>query len=771
MKNYGKMSACLAAAALTWLGGMPAAQAAATPALTGYFTLRPLSHTEISNTNYNLLSPKAQFSGGLTTVGVGEPAYLEALANISLNPALITNVSFTLVSKPDGSSAAIVASPLGANVPVYNTADALIYQVTGRAMLRPDVVGQYVVNLSMGATGSGSTNVTINITGANYLGATACAACHSGFFPDIANTYPGYTNTEHASFFTLAIQGLESTHYNASCIECHTVGYDTNSAAANDGGFYDVAKELNWTFPATWSSTNWTGMPSTLQDLGNIQCENCHGPGSEHVRFTGGYPANTNAIAVSYGAGDCAQCHDDLPTHYYYAEWTNSLHAQMTRTPSASPSRIACVRCHTGPGFINYLANLGSNVPYTTNYAYEAVTCQACHDPHSAANEFQLRFGQSFTMADGSVVTNAGAGTICFNCHTSRNGSVTNSLVEYPALQVTWNGGNAFGTHDSPQADILEGVNAVTYGQTIAQAPHAMVVSNTCVGCHMQTIASTDPAFTHAGGHSTLMSYNVVTNGMTNKVVVAYVCQQCHGAVTNFNILVPDAVGYGYAQGIQTQVQILLNQLSMLLPPSGYQANPANYVADGLVKSPSSQTNWPTKFLQASYNWQFVSEDKSLGVHNGPFAIGLLKASIENLTGISTSGGLPDSWEIEYFGANFATNALAAPNAVNNAAGVPNWMMYALGLDPTHAFAVGNSGVLYLNGNNVVNGATNTIAIYTAAQISFNTQVGTTYSLQGITALTDGWQTITNIAGTGGTVSYLTPTRGTQQMFFRVMQN
>ena len=77
--------------------------------------------------------------------------------------------------------------------------------------------------------------------------------------------------------------------------------------------------------------------------------------------------------------------------------------------------------------------------------------------------------------------------------------------------------------------------------------------------------------------------------------------------------------------------------------------------------------------------------------------------------------------------------------------------------------------MLYLNGNNIVDGATNTIAIYTAAQISFNTTVGETYALQGITALTGSWQTITNIAGTGGTVSYLTPTRGTQQMFFRVM--
>jgi len=560
------MSACLAAAALTWIGSMPAVQAAPT-ALTGYLLLRPLTHTEINT--YNTNGARWQFSGGLTTVGIGEPAYLEAYANLALNPASITNVTWTLVSKPAGSSAFIAPSPLTTNVPIFYQADAAIYRIAGRAMLRPDVVGSYTVNLSLGATGSGSTNVNINITGATYLGATACAACHSGYFPGIASTYPTWTNTPHASFFTLAIQGLESSHYNSSCIECHVVGFDTNSLAANDGGFYDISKEVGWTFPATLTATNWTGMPSTLQDLSNIQCENCHGPGSEHVRFTGGYPANTNAIAVSYDAGDCSQCHDDLNTHYYSAEWNNSLHANMTRTPSGSASRIACVRCHTAPGFINYVANLNTNVPYTTNYAYVPVTCQACHDPHDASNPAQLRTSTVVALSNGAVFTNAGLGGFCFNCHTSRNGSVTNSLVNYPALASTWNGGSAFGPHDSPQADMLEGVNGVTYGQTIATAPHANVVTNTCVGCHMQTIAATDPAFTLAGGHTTKMTYNAITNGVTNVVAVTYVCQQCHGTVTNFDILVPDYVGYGYSQGIQTQVQILLNQLSTLLPPSG----------------------------------------------------------------------------------------------------------------------------------------------------------------------------------------------------------
>ena len=132
----------------------------------------------------------------------------------------------------------------------------------------------------------------------------------------------------------------------------------------------------------------------------------------------------------------------------------------------------------------------------------------------------------------------------------------------------------------------------------------------------MQTIASSDPAFTLAGGHTFKMSYNVNTNGVT-KMPITYVCAQCHGNINTFNFPVADYDGDGVIEGVQTEVQNLLNKLSTLLPPKVYQANPANYMADGLVKtSVTTYTNMPAKFLQAAYNWQFVSNDGSLGIHN-----------------------------------------------------------------------------------------------------------------------------------------------------------
>ena len=806
MKNpYWKMSAGIAAAGLMLLGNLTPTRAAA-PALSGSIALRPLTQTEIAT--YGLTNPLAVFSGGIATIALGEPAYLDAMVNAAIAPSNIVGVTWSMVSSniPPGSVATLSSGPLGPNVPLFNTSDRYTgesstpaYQLAGRAFFRPDVIGQYTINATITTIGSGSTNLSLKIMAATYLGLQTCAACHSGQFSGAPSIYPSYTNTPHASFFTLAINGLESSHYSKSCIQCHTVGYDTNSFAVN-GGFDDIALEYGWTFPATLNTNNWANMPAAVQNLGNIQCENCHGAGSQHL-FSQGVVGNTNAITVTYAAGDCSQCHDDLKTHYYSAEWNNSLHAAASRTPSGI-SRPQCVRCHTAPGFTGWAkaggmalqnqhptniiwANYSSTniVTYSAttptytvegnppNTTYFPITCQGCHDPHDASNPHQLRLNSNVTLSDGTMVTNAGAGGFCMECHNSRNGSVTNMMAKYPLNQPNWAGGVAFGTHDSPQADMLEGVNAVTYGQTIPSAPHALVVSNTCVGCHMQTIASTDPAFTLAGGHSTKMSYNVTNNGVVANIPVTYVCTQCHGTLTNFDLPAPDYVGVGYSQGIQTQVQQLLNKLSTLLPPSGYQANASNYVADGKVKSPSSQTNWPTPFLQASYNWQFVSNDGSMGVHNGPFAIGLLKASIGNLTGDANGDGLPDAWQVGYFGPGFATNAAAGPNGINNVNGLPNWMMYALGLSPfSNSTAV--NGVVYVNGSDIVNGDTNTIAIYTAAEIAFNTVPGTTYTVQGITALTGNWSNIsTNIPGTGTTISYLTPTRNNTQMFYRVVHN
>ena len=696
-------------------------------------------------------------------MGVGQPAYLDALVNIAVPPTDIVSVTWTLTNQPIGSVAALAPSPLGTNVPTYNPADQVAFQVAGRTMLRPDVKGQYTVIATITTGSSGTTNITKNITAGTYVGANTCALCHSGgVIAD--NTWVPWSKTPHATFFTRAIDGLESSHYSKNCISCHTVGYDTNTNAVN-GGFDDVATQLGWTFPAVLTNGNWAAMPAQLQNLGNIQCENCHGPGSEHVAALG----NTNVsnwprIGITSGAGNCAQCHDSPPNHIKNAEWNNSMHAVTTRIPSGT-GREACVRCHTARGFADHID--GVTPPHTT---YEAITCATCHDPHDASNPHQLRAGSTVALDNGITVTNAGTGGFCMNCHQSRNGSVTNNLANYPLGKPTWAGGSSFGVHDSPVADMLEGVNGYTYGQTIPSSGHRTAVTDTCTTCHMQTVSTTDPAYAQAGGHTFSMTYNVVSGGVTNTMDKVDVCVQCHGQIDSFDMPRADYNGDGIVEGVQTEVQHLVDKLSTLLPNSTYQSN-GNYMADGLVKtSISAKTNWPAKFLQAGWNWQLVNNDGSKGVHNAAYAVGLLKASIADLTGDANNDGLPDSWQIQYFGT--INNPKAAPNATPAGDGVPNWLKYSLGLDPTVPGVVVPGGVVWADGNALSSSSeTNTIHIYTAAEVSFDTEAGKSYQLQSISTITGGWQNIgTPLTGTGGNMSYVTPTRPNVQQYYRVMQ-
>ena len=728
------------AAAIMALSAVTTAQAQSN--LQAQIVLRPLTAVDISTYG---LPANSDYSGGLSTVGVGTPVYLEVEVSTNFPAANITNVAWAVTNKPGGSVAVPQTSPLGTNIPIYEPSDRLIYQVAGRTVLRPDVAGQYTVKATITTT-TGTTNLTQTITAATYMGIYTCELCHSG--GNIAqDKWHSWSQTAHAHIFSDGIDGLLGSTLRPSCLQCHTTGYDTNALAAN-GGFDDMAKQYGWTIPSVLTNGNWASMQTNyyyVANLANVQCESCHGPGSQHAGLFGVTNGPTwPSIAVNYSSGTCNQCHDDATHHPYGTEWLNSAHAITTRDPAGS---AGCVGCHTAYGFIGRIEGAT-----TTNTAYAPINCQTCHEPHgetlpgtNAPNPYLIRTMAAVTLMDGTVVTNAGEGLLCIQCHHARQNAAT--------YASTTKGSSRFGPHEGPQADMLEGVNGFTYGQSIPSSAHANAVTNTCITCHMQNIATNDLAFTRAGGHTFEMAWN------SENLVSA--CKQCHGpTVTAFDFPLQDYNGDGVIQGVQTEVQSLLNRLSTYLPPNS-----------SVKSSLTIDSTWTQPQLEAAYNWLFVEKDGSLGIHNTAYAVGLLKTSIANLTGDANNDGLPDAWQTNYFVS--LSNPNGAPNAINNTNGVPNWMMYALGLDPTQSGITVPGGVVWMNGKNLINsGVTNSVTIYTAAEISFNTQQGSTYQIQAIASLSGGWQNIGNsIPGTGNSISYLTPTRNNPQMFFRVLHN
>jgi hypothetical protein len=406
------------------------------------------------------------------------------------------------------------------------------------------------------------------------------------------------------------------------------------------------------------------------------------------------------------------------------------------------------VRCHSAYGFVDFAAGLPQNQHRT---AYEAITCAACHDPHGDANNPHLlrKFGDVTLMDGVTTISNAGKGALCVNCHMSRQNAAT--YVETAAAS------SHFGPHYGPQADMLAGVNAVTYGKDIPSSAHRDVVEDSCVACHLQAVAASHPAFGKAGGHTFRPGWDGGTpDDASDDIHLTASCVQCHGNIDTFNLKRADYDGNGVVEGVQTEVKSLLDRLGRLLPPLG---SPTVAITSGFTRQQ----------LRAAFNHEFVEADGSYGVHNVSYAVGLLKASVADLTGDANEDGLPDAWQIQYFGS--ANHPNAAPNASPAGDGIPNWLKYALGLNPTVSGMVLPDGVVWANAGQT-GGGTNVIQIYTAAEVAFDTEVGKAYQLQAISTLGGGWQNVgTPVAGTGGSYSFVTPTRHNAQQFFRVVSN
>jgi len=122
-----------------------------------------------------------------------------------------------------------------------------------------------------------------------FLGAEACQDCHG-------EIYEKWQDTLHAHAF----EKLENVgkSFDPDCIVCHTVGFD------QPGGYVDF---------------------SLTPQLMNVQCENCHGAGKQHVNSQGQTP-------MPHGSWEpeqmCRQCHvgSHSPDFNFEAYWPQISH-------------------------------------------------------------------------------------------------------------------------------------------------------------------------------------------------------------------------------------------------------------------------------------------------------------------------------------------------------------------------------------------------------------------------------------------------------------
>lgn len=226
---------------------------------------------------------------------------------------------------------------------------------------------------------------------------------------------------------------------------------------------------------------------------GKFECENCHGPGSAHVKAGGGRGVGgilsfgkDDPRSVEERNGICLACHQKGERNY----WAGSVHE--TRG-------VACTNCHSVMKNVSRKHNLKT--------AVEAETCFQCHKLQRA----QMQYSSHMPVREGKLT--------CTNCH-NPHGSVTDKLIRQASVNE-----NCYSCHAEKRGPMLWEHLPVRENCLNCHQPHGSNYENLlkvarprlCHECH---------SFAHGtGGFGT----------PTTAYVLGKACGNCHSNIHGSN--------------------------------------------------------------------------------------------------------------------------------------------------------------------------------------------------------------------------------------------
>jgi len=291
-------------------------------------------------------------------------------------------------------------------------------------------------------------------------------------------------------------------------------------------------------------------------------------------------PAGPAGAAPAASDLSCTQCHNDTTLiDGKQTAWAESVHG--TGEAYVRGTSASCAGCHSGGGFSAMVAagltpdKVENGDPNPTRQ-----DCRTCHEIHTTYTDadWALETTDPVTeIVDSSVTYDGGKGNLCANCHQAREmvPAASDGMVEVDSTH--------WGPHHGPQSSMLLGI--VGAGDvTGSPSPHYKAVTDTCVTCHLGSDA----------------------NHTFEPTVAA--CQECHADATNFDV-----------NGAQTEIQGMLDDLKAALTTKGLLDANGNPVVG----------SYPEAQADALWNWLYIDQDSSKGVHNAPYAKALLQASLD----------------------------------------------------------------------------------------------------------------------------------------------
>jgi hypothetical protein len=373
-----------------------------------------------------------------------------------------------------------------------------------------------------------------------------------------------------------------------------TVADDQSIAGTPEEITITVAESVDETSCVDCHSDNVAGYLTTMhaQVEGGAGCQDCHGLGSEHP--------DSGKMTVSDWPGVCGQCHGE------FAEMQKANHTDPLPYGYYEPAGdylAICYRCHYTSG---YIGAVESGKPFH-EFHYDAdilpeipkdspnISCSICHDPHPQ--------GESpYGLRTGSV------GSACDTCHYEK---WHNAILE--GLGGTF--GNAYHYPGEDYTPFLGENN-----------PHR--TEDKCVSCHMDTTQTVtdENGVLKIGGHTFRMRDfgGDMMPDTDDDILNITVCQKCHAGAATFDI-----------EGVQTEMEDLIMELSNLLKSNNHEFLPANEPGN-CARCHKGGTvpflNDPENILENAYtNYKLIINDRSRGVHNPGYVRKLLQDSIDSI--------------------------------------------------------------------------------------------------------------------------------------------
>lgn len=309
---------------------------------------------------------------------------------------------------------------------------------------------------------------------------------------------------------------------------------------------------------------------------------------------------NTSVLS----AENCFVCHSDQNTFIIAAEeqWKNSVHASSLNIDRGASS--SCAGCHSSEGFVQ--RTQGETVTGHDNPT--PIHCFTCHAPHTEG-DFGLRWtstamlqnGESFDLSDANL---------CVACHQARR-NVDTYIGSSEELSEHW------GPHHSVQGDMLIGSNGYEYSwYDYEQTRHRSATSDGCLDCHFKATSNSV-----VGGHAFNMKFELRGEGGEGEEVLnTGACDRCHGELDDFN--------KGVASfAVQDSVDALMEHLHTLLETAGLVDSTGHPLDDVVTSADSAGAVW---------NFLMAEEDRSHGIHNRKYIMGLLESGIMYMEGSFT---------------------------------------------------------------------------------------------------------------------------------------